>query len=283
MLRYRALRSEDFTLVGRFTVAQGWAKVVLQLLLAPLGVLGLLLGETFGRLVGLRLLWRGASCCKPGFHARTLLRYWTYPVFQLPSSVLNSLSLVAPVPVFVMLYGPAVGGALALAQRVVGLPVALIGGAVADVFYGRVSTLVRENPDRATNFFIEVSIKLGILGLCLGSGVWFLAPKITPWLFGPEWKLAGNMMGVMGPWMAAQLTVSPVSRFVFLTPHAWLKLLYDVFSLLVITSPIWLWKHNKPEEALLNVSLLMVGAYGLYFVVLLVLAFRIKQQGVQWS
>jgi O-antigen/teichoic acid export membrane protein len=182
-----------------------------------------------------------------------------------------------------MLYGPAVGGALALAQRVVGLPVALIGGAVADVFYGRVSTLVRENPDRAMNFFIEVSIKLGILGLCLGSGVWFLAPKITPWLFGPEWKLAGNMMGVMGPWMAAQLTVSPVSRFVFLTPHAWLKLLYDVFSLLVITSPIWLWKHNKPEEALLNVSLLMVGAYGLYFVVLLVLAFRIKQQGVQWS
>jgi len=86
------------------------------------------------------------------------------------------------------------------------------------------------------------------------------------------------MMGVMGPWMAAQLAVSPVSRLVFLTPRAWLKLFYDTTSLLVVTTPAWLWRNDQPEEALLKMSLLMVFAYVLYLVVLLLIAFQIQSQ-----
>ncbi|WP_234554982.1 lipopolysaccharide biosynthesis protein [Thermus caliditerrae] len=274
VFRYYAMRKEAFSLIGRFTVVQGWAKVVLQLLLAPLGTLGLLLGETFSRLAGLRLLWGDRSCCRIGVDIRTLIRYWRYPVFQLSSSILNTLASFALVPVFVMLYGSAVGGALALAQRVVGLPVTLIGGAVGDVFYGRAASLLREDPKRIVGLFLGVSLRLGVLGFFLGAAVWFLAPKVTPWLFGPGWKLAGDMMGVMGPWMAAQLAVSPVSRLVFLTSRAWLKLVYDTFSLLVVTSPIWLWNLSRPEDALKKVSLLMVSAYMVYFFILLAMAIR---------
>ncbi|WP_279231353.1 lipopolysaccharide biosynthesis protein [Thermus altitudinis] len=282
VLRYLALRRENFSLVGRFTVLQGWVKVLLQLILAPLDTLGLLLGETFGRLAALRSLWKSTPQITVSLNLSTLLRFKAYPVFQLPSSLLNTLALVAPVPVFIALYGPAVGGALALAQRVVGLPVGLIGNAVADVFYGRASSLVRSNPGQLVGFFVGVFLRLLTIGVPLGVGMWILAPRVVPWLFGPEWALAGSMMGVMGPWMAAQLAVSPVSRLVFLSDHAWVKLVYDVFALLITLSPVWLGRKGGPEESLLQVSLGMTGLYVFYFLILLKLVYRLKTQKGGW-
>lgn len=277
-LRYLALRREAFALVGRFTVIQGWSKVLLQVVLAPLGHLGLILGETLGRFVGLRWLLRGISyrCLRPD--TRLMLRYWVYPGIQLPSSFLNTLALMAPVPVFAYLYGVAVGGALALALRVVGIPVSLIGNAVGDVFYGRASLVLRQEPGRLPHLFVGTSLRLGLLGLVVGVMMWFLAPRLTPWLFGPEWTLAGQMLGVMAPWVAFQLSVSPVSRVVFLSSRSWLKLLYDFVSLGAILSPFWLWNKFGPVQALLSVSLLMAGAYALYFVILLVLVMRLPNE-----
>lgn len=278
VLRYLALRRENFSLVGRFTVLQGWVKVLLQLMLAPLGALGLFLGETLGRLAALRSLWKLIPQITVSLNVTTLLQYKAYPVFQLPSSLLNTLALVAPVPVFIALYGPAVGGALALAQRVVGLPLGLIGNAVADVFYGKASSLARTNPGLLVGFFLGVFLRLLAIGVLMGVAMWVLAPRVVPWLFGSEWELAGIMMGVMGPWMAAQLAVSPVSRLVFLSAHAWVKLVYDILALLIMLSPFWLGKEGGPEESLLRISLMMTGLYALYFLILLKLAHGLKTQ-----
>ncbi|MFM9420307.1 lipopolysaccharide biosynthesis protein [Thermus scotoductus] len=278
VLRYFALRREAFAVVGRFTVLQGWSKVLLQVILAPFGHLGLILGETLGRFVGLRWLFQGISCRGLRFNLRIVLSYWTYPVIQLPSSFLNTLALMAPVPIFAYAYGVAAGGALALALRVVGIPVGLIGNAVGDVFYGRASSVLRSEPRKLPSLFVGTSLRLGLVGLTLGALMWFLAPRVTPWLFGPEWSLAGQMLGVMAPWMAFQLAVSPVSRVVFLSSRSWLKLLYDFTSLGMISSPIWLLNEYGPVQALLGVSLLMAGAYVIYFTVLFVLVTRLRYE-----
>ncbi len=279
VLRFFALRRERFGVIGRFTVAQAWSKVLLQLVLSPFGSMGLLLGETLGRLVSLGWLFRGLSCLRPAFAPRVLLAYWTYPVIQLPSSFVNTLVLVAPVPLFVSLYGPSAGGALALAQRVVGLPVSLIGTAVADVFYGRASIMLRQEPKRLLAFFLRVSFGLGLMGFALGFVLWFFAPKVATWVFGPEWELAGQMLGAMAPWVTLQLAVSPVSRVVFLSPWSWLKLLYDFLSLGAVLSPLWFLRFSGPVEAVWGISLLMAGTYGAYFVILLFLVHRLQYEG----
>ncbi len=278
VLRYFALRREAFALVGRFTVIQGWSKVFLQLTLAPFGQMGLILGETLGRFVGLRWLLQGISYRRLRPNTRLMLRYWTYPGIQLPSGFLNTLALIAPIPVFAYLYGVAVGGALALALRVVGIPVGLIGNAVGDVFYGRASSVLRREPEKLPSLFVATFLRLGLVGLALGVMMWFIAPRLTPWVFGPEWNVAGQMLGVMAPWMAFQLSVSPVSRVVFLSSRSWLKLLYDFLSLGAILSPIWLWNKCEPVKALFVISLLMAGAYAIYLIVLFVLVTQLRYE-----
>lgn len=270
-LRYYSVRQGAFDLVGRFTVAQGIARPVAQVLFSFAGGTGLLLGEVLGRFLGLATLWRilpkaQASWFSPG----VLAKYKAYPLVQLPSGLLNTLALMAPVPVFTALYGPAVGGSLALAQRVVALPVSLVGAAVADVFYGRAAELAREKPQALRPFLLTTAFRLFLIAFPFGLALWLLAPLLAPWVFGSAWEEAGRMMAVMAPWMVAQLTVSPVSRVVFLSRWSWVKLVYDLLSL-VSFGLVFLIDANglNASKTLLFLSWIQALLYGMYMALLL--------------
>jgi len=267
-LRYYGVRQGAFGLVGRFTIMQGVARPLAQLLLAFLGGAGLLLGEALGRFLGLTALLKILpKAAGPWFRPEVLARYRIYPAVQLPSGFLNKLALLAPVPVFTALYGPAVGGSLALAQRVVGLPVSLIGTAVADVFYGQAAELAREKPRALRGFMIATALRLFLVALPFGLALWLLAPRLSTWIFGSAWEEAGRMMAIMAPWMVAQLAVSPVSRAVFLSRWSWVKFAYDVFSLLIFAFLITFRLDSR--EALIFLSWSSATLYGVYFLVLL--------------
>ncbi|WP_206751738.1 lipopolysaccharide biosynthesis protein [Rhodothermus marinus] len=269
-LRYYGVRRGAFGRVGRFTVTQGVARPLAQLLLAFLGGAGLLLGEVLGRFLGLIALWRLLPRTSgPWFSPGVLARYRTYPLVQLPSGFLNMLALMAPVPVFTALYGPAVGGGLALAQRVVGLPVSLIGAAVADVFYGRAAELARERPQALRGFLLATAFRLFLLALPFGLALWFLAPRFAPWVFGSAWEEAGRMMAAMAPWMVAQMTVSSVSRAVFLSKKAWVKFVYDLAALAVFGAPFYLHGQGQAVWVLGLISWLNVALYVFYLLVLI--------------
>jgi O-antigen/teichoic acid export membrane protein len=276
ILRYFATRLGAFHIIGRVTVFQALWRIVAQVGLSFLGPAGLVLGEVAGRWAGLRSLWRGfAQTIVLWRNAwTTLWNYRRYPFVQLPSSILDTMALMAPVPVFTSIFGAAAGGGLALAQRVVGLPLALIGGSVADVFYGRAAELLRMRPRALLAFFLTTSLWMLVLGVALGFAMWAMGPWITVKVFGPRWEEAGLMLRAMAPWMAAQMAVSPVSRVVFLSPYSWLKLVYDFTALLAVSLPLW-WKADSAVHALFLVAWVKVALYVLYFLVLLLIVTQV--------
>ena len=266
-LRYYAVRQRAFGIVGRFTVAQGVARPMAQVVLAFMGGAGLLLGDVLGRYLGLTTLWQVLPhTTGRWFSMHVLKRYKTYPLIILPSGFLNTLALMAPIPVFISLYGTAVGGSLALAQRVVALPVSLVGAAVADVFYSRAAEIARAKPQALRPFLLTTASRLFLIAFPFGLSLWALAPPLTPWIFGPDWKGAGKMIAIMAPWMVAQLTVTPISRVVFLSRWQWMKLIYDGISLGLIGALIL--SDRKPEASLAFLSWANVALYGLYFIIL---------------
>lgn len=268
-LRYYSLRQNAFGLVGRSTQIQGVARPVAQILLAFTGGPGLLWGETLGRFLGLTALWQILpKASGPWFVPSLLLRYKTYPLVHLPSGFLDTLALMAPVPVFVTLYGPAVGGSLALAQRAVALPVSLIGAAVADVFYSQAAELARQKPHVLRSFLLLTALRLFLLALPFGLALWFFAPSLAPLIFGGAWEEAGRMMAAMAPWLVSQLTVSPVSRVVFLSKWSWVKLVYDLLSLASF-GLVLLVADADPLRSLVFLSWIEASLYGVYMVILL--------------
>jgi len=274
-LRFYAIRQMAFGIIGRFTLAQAMFRVLLPMFLSPLGKIGLFIGEVLGRLAGLTVLRKIFPKPRgPWLHLPVLLKYKKYPLVLLPSAMLNTLALMGAVPVFSQVFGVTTAGHLTLAQRVLGLPVSLIGSAVSDVFYGKAAEIIRSDVKRLPRFFMKTFLGLGTLAILLGIGVWFLAPSVSRFIFGSEWHQAGLFMKIMAPWMAAQLTISPLSRFIFLTPYPWLKLIYDVSSLIVILLPLWI-PFENPSKALWTISLLYVIFYLFYFGLMVILLFTV--------
>jgi O-antigen/teichoic acid export membrane protein len=276
ILRYFAIRLGAFHILGRFTVFQALWRIAAQVGLSFLGPAGLVLGEVAGRWAGLRSLWRGFAQTIASWRNAwsALWDYRRYPFVQLPSSIVDTMALMAPVPVFTFVFGTAAGGGLALAQRVVGLPIALIGGSVADVFYGRAAELLRARPRALLAFFLTTSWLMLVLGVALGFAMWAMGPWITVKVFGPRWEEAGLMLRAMAPWMAAQMAVSPVSRVVFLSPYSWLKLVYDFSALLAVSLPLWC-RADSAVHALFLVAWVKAALYALYYLVLLFIVIKL--------
>ena len=258
VLRSYAIRKGAFGLVGRFVLAQGLARNLSQAVFFAFGSAGLLLGETLGRFWGLLNLWRIVPRIPmKWWDKEVLLKYKHFPVVHLPSSILDTVALAAPVPVFVALYGVEVGGKLAIAMRLIGLPVTLLGASVADVFYGRVATLVREAPRNVMRELLLFVFGLAPLGLSLGLIFWFLGRNefIVTGLLGKNWGDVGYFLSALAPWYAFLLIVSPVSRLIFLSRLAYLKLVYDALSVIVMLSPLAI-AMSDPVDTVRLVSLL---------------------------
>lgn len=269
ILRYWFIRERLFKAVGLLVAGRGMLRSLTQISLSWWQGNGLIGGEVIGRLLSMGMLFRQIPWKEiwQSGQDRVWFRFRRYPLFFLPSAFVNTMALMAPVPIFTFVYGIEVGGTLALAQRIVGLPVGLVGAAVADVFFGEVAGIIRHKTGNALAVFLKSSVFLASIAAFLGILLKIGAPWGVNVLFGPSWRLTGEMLAVMAPWFAAMLVVSPLSRLVFLSELPWVKLIYDVLVLSIFSLPLWL-ELSTPLEALALIAWSQALLYACYWVML---------------
>jgi O-antigen/teichoic acid export membrane protein len=210
----------------------------------------------------------------------TLKKYRKFSVFMVLSSFLDVLGLMLLLPIIASLYGVGAAGEFAMAQRVVAIPLALVGNSLADVFHSQVSNLQRNAPHLIANSFLNTTILLFSVGLIPTLTLGFFGSDIFRVVFGTEWQAAGKLVSVMTPWMLCQFMVSPVSRIILLSKHQHQKLIFDVLALACILAiPYWAKQDGVVLENLLwFLSLALVGAYAIYFGILYRLALMLSQK-----
>jgi O-antigen/teichoic acid export membrane protein len=287
-LRYWAIRQSEFADVSRAVVAQSAGRMGTQLaagLIRPAWG-GLVLGEVVGRALGMRRLWREAGpamrrgAWPPQLDRlrETAARYRQFPLYSTPSTMIDNLALMLPVPLATAMFGVPAAGQYAIATRVLLVPMALVGASVADVFHNRIARHARESPDRARPFFLMVAAGLLGVGLVPMLVVVMAGEWLFPVVLGQEWELAGAIAAAIAPWALAALAVSPVSRVVFVYDGQRYKLVYDVLSLLVVLGTFRLgdsegWSIVQTVTAL---AWAQAALYVVYFLLLLWIVSRPK-------
>ena len=273
VFRFWFIREKTFQEVGYFVAGRGIFRSIAQVSLSSWQGTGLILGEVFGRLISLGILLRKfpfketLKTILSWQNSQILEKFKEYPFLFLPSAFIDTLALMAPVPVFTAVYGADIGGMLALAQRVISVPLLLLGNAVADVFFGEVADATRHQSKKANTLFLKSTLRLGGFALALGVGLWLSAPWGVKTVFGHTWRFTGAMLRVMVPWFVMMLTVSPISRLIFLSRYPWAKLLYDILALIGVSLPLWL-HISEPLRALRFVAWIQAGLYVLYWLIL---------------
>lgn len=220
-LTYWEVRRGHFSTIGKTRFAQNVAQVGVQLSagLAGLGVVGLVAGDVIGRAGGggglaarLRRDDRHllATVSVAGMR-RAASSYRRFPLLSSWSAIVNAVGLSVPALVFGGLFGAATAGLFVLAQRMVGLPLRLVGSAVAQVYLSEAGRAAHADPSRARALFLQTARRLLLLGLVPTVVVGALGSLLFGAVFGSEWREAGAYAQILALPFALQTVGPPVA------------------------------------------------------------------------
>lgn len=221
LLRYWAVRRKEFRTIGWSSLSRNGSLVTTQIGLGSVGIgtAGLLWGVVVSQVIAAGVLLRLCSRGLRDFrHAISLpamraagLSYWRFPVFVTASSFCNTAAIYLPILLLAAYFDPAIAGAFLLCQRVLGLPLRLIGKAICDVFYAECARLMHESPDRLMRLFLRTTVKLSFIGIAIA-----VAGLAAPWyfdaVFGNQWAEAGRYCQALGLLVAVQFVATSTSN-----------------------------------------------------------------------
>ena len=235
VFNYWSIRTKRFSTIATTRLRQALVSVVIQLAAFKAGVLGLLLAAVAGQSVGTGTLGRH-SLANPAFKEVTwrgvcgaARRYRRFPVFSTWEGLFNTAGLQLPPLMFAALFGPAAAGLYALANRVLNLPMSLIGGAIGQVFFANAAEAQRAG--QLGPLVAQLHAKLAHIGLPPALLLILLGPDLFGLVFGPAWGQAGEFARWMAPWLYLVFVSSPLSTLFAVLEHQKQGLTFQVILL----------------------------------------------------
>lgn len=244
LLNQLAIRHHRYGAIGRRNILQSAALVATQVALGftDLKAGGLILGLTVGHGTSTTSLIAGSGLLSPeardgrrrGSLRRLAKRYRRFPLVLAPSGLLNVLGLQLPVVLIAYWYGSEVAGWMGLSQRVLSLPVTLIGTAIAQVYLGELARAAHNDLARARRLFYLVSKRLVLIAIAIGVAVVALGPPIFELVFGSQWVTSGTYAQALAFGLTAQLVAVPVSQTLIVFERQGLQLAWDSSRLVLL-------------------------------------------------
>lgn len=137
-----------------------------------------------------------------------ILKYKEFPIFQLPSQLISTGNYHLITIVFAALFNSTIIGLYSLAQRMLRLPMTLIGNAVSDVFRQSISKDINSDGEYRETYIKTLKI-LTIVSVPLFIMMFIFSPFVFELMFGKEWINAGEFVRYLLPMLFCQFIFSP--------------------------------------------------------------------------
>lgn len=271
-LRMKRFRSVAITRVSRAAVGMGTQVGIGLHTPQPFGlVFGHMLMGGFGIFgLGLDVLRKDRGVYKRLRASRSLERlkeHYRFPVYSVPEALLNTTANELPIVLIASLAAGPEAGFVMLATRVIGLPMTLIGGSVAQVYLAEARHKLAEGT--LTQFTNSVMWKLFRYGAIPISAVGFLSPFLFPLVFGDAWGRAGVLVAWMVPWFVLQFVASPISMILHVVGRQLWAAYLQAAGLVIRLGAVLIASEHFPSR--IGETFAISGAifYGLYILVIL--------------
>ena len=264
--------NKRFKRSGNAKLIQKTSMAGLQIILGSLGVFGLLWGRVLGFLFSLIYMFRAKEFARffrkhPELSTKLLKKYSYFPKVMTPSALINKTSYNIPNLTFSGMFNPTILGYYSMAYRIVGLPVSVITNAVGQVFYKEVNSLKNKtNPLFPTlkRFYLFLAA-VGVIPFVLG---FFLAPKATVFVLGPQWVETGTILQIIIPWLFLVYLNSPLTAILITINKQNFLLLFEFISICIKLAGVFLTYYIYDNY--LSTTIVYAAIGGLQSVILLI-------------
>ncbi|HEY7417742.1 MAG TPA: oligosaccharide flippase family protein, partial [Ktedonobacteraceae bacterium] len=244
VLNYWAMRQNNYKQIAKSKFTQAGAQVVTQLGVGLLvhGSFGLLVGDSVGRMSGsgrfIRDLWRDYSdklrAIRFSAMVKVAIRYRDYPLISMWGMLINASGLALPSLFIAQYYGAQGTGWFALVNRVLGVPAALIGLSISQVYSSEAARLSRSDPKRLMYIFLKTTRRMLYLGFAPCIIFMIGAPWLFQFIFGHAWREAGQYARYLAFMFYVSFVNSPVVMTLMILERQRAQFAWDI-SRLVLT------------------------------------------------
>ena len=235
VFNYWSVRTKRFGAIAGTKVRQSLATVAIQIAAFKLGGIALLFGQVAGQSVGTANLalpalklpafkeisWQGIK--------KAAERYKRFPIFSTWSGFFNTAGTQLPLLMFSAFFSPAAAGLYALANRVLNLPMSLIGQAIGQVFFANAAEAYRAG--KLGPLVSGLHAKLAHIGIPPALLLVLLGPELFSFAFGANWSQAGEFARWMAPWLYLVFVSSPLSTLFAVTESLKQGLVFQIILL----------------------------------------------------
>lgn len=245
----------------------------------PLGAGGLILGFITGQALGAAYFGaallrrkRAPDAQRPSMsELRSVARrYRRFPLYAMPSSLLNTVLGRLPVLLLPVYFGWDVTGLYGRAFAVLAIPLSLIGSAVAQVFFVDGAIAHREN--RLAGFTESVHARLVMVGMFPCMLLIAAGPELFAFVFGAGWRTAGVYEQYLACWFFLSAVASPLTRLFDILELQRAELGISIGSFLLLAAALF-WGGNTGNVLLTMGLMAGAGAFARIFQIAAMLKF----------
>ena len=246
ILTFWAVRKNEFRTIAKTHLSRSIGQIFSQICLGVLktGANGLIIGDVVGKCSGVWTIYKNVLSKDMYLFKKasmvdikhTAWRYRDFPIISCSSALINSLGLHLPALLLMSFFGSSVVGWYALSQRIINIPLTMIGKSVGQVYLGRASKLLQKDPIALKDLFLKTALKLLIISFSIIGIIALVSPWFFSIIFGEGWKQAGVYVQVLAFPSISKFIVNPLCQTLIVLERQNLQLLWDVSRLFIMGS-----------------------------------------------
>lgn len=246
------------------------------------GSLGLILGNVVGTLFSTTYFVSKFARNSPLTNLRPkkkqidsmVSRYQNFPKFDVPATFFNVGSNQVVHVFFNSFFNSTVSGNYYFVQKILGMPVALIGNAIQDVFKMEVIEVQNVGGDTRA-VYLKTFRQLVVLAVIPTILMYLFVEDVFAFVFSEDWRTAGTYAQIFIPVFFLRFTSAPLSFMVYVAEK---QNLNTIAQSLLFAGVIAAFLMGQHHSALATIKLLSV-VFSIFYGTYIIISFSLTSRG----
>jgi len=205
----------------------------------------------------------------------TFKEYIEFPKVNFPNAIIDVFQIGLVVIIISHYFGAIALGLYALKLRILKTPTIIIGNSAGQIFYQTTSKIYAKG-ESIKALFVKYLRYFAIIGVLTFIPFIFAGPIIFSFVFGSEWRVAGELAQYTAPWMFLNFLSSALSYTPVILKRQKTVLLFSLFNLCLVVA-CWLIGFHIFENLLNTIGLLSL-VESIYFIVVIIWYYKIASE-----